>query len=153
MAANKKPRKRYKPRPADDFATYKAVAKCTTFNEAEHKSVTAPVAVSWHRLQNGIADLSDLDVFADVLATCTMAAEKMDPYLQEVCKEASDAVCKMAERYGRCRKVGLDADSMRVLPSLIEYYDELTSKATAGDLSKWYGEAMRIKAKAYGVPA
>lgn len=153
MPANKKPKKRYKPKDSDKFATYKAVAKCTTLNEAEHKSVTAPVEVSWYRLQNGIADLHDLDIFADVLGTCSIAADKMDPYLQDLCKEAGNALCAMADRYGRCKKVGLDADSLRVFPSLMDYYYELTSKATAVEISQWYGKALQIKAKAYGVEA
>ena len=149
MAANKKPRKAYRPKPVDKFATYKAVETCTGLNEAEHKSVTAPVVVAWYRLQNGIADAHDIDVFADVIATCMMAAQDMEQYLQDICQEASNALAGVIDRHTRCGKWGVDAATLKVFPSIIEYYDELTGKGTASEIADWYGEAMKVKAKVY----
>lgn len=149
MPANKKPRKAYRPKNADSLATHKAVAKCTGLTVAEHKAVTSPVEVSWYRLQNGIANASDIDVFADVIATCIVAAQDMGQYLIDVCNEASNALAGILDRYARCGKWGVDAATLRVFPSIIEYYDELTGKGTASNIAEWYGEAMKVKAKVY----
>lgn len=130
----------------DDLTMYKVVGKAQHLTQAEQTECALPVRLAWTALRNGTATGSDLWSLTDAVSICTMAAESIDPFLEETSIAAAQALCGIADRYTRVKKLGVDAAALRDIPPAIEFYEELLRTATAGQLFDWMQAVAKARA-------
>ena len=132
---------------ADPFALWKVVANTTGFNDAEQVACTLPVRLVWQSIITGDGTPDDLQSLADVVGICIIASQNMDALVQETCDAARIAVCAIADRYTRIKKIGVDSAALRDVPPLLDFYEELLRLATGGQMAEWLHEVRKVKAR------
>jgi len=130
---------------ADHFAMWKAFARTTGFNQVEQTACALPVRPAWDALKNGTADGNDIATLADVIAICIVAAEGMDALVQETCEAARVALAEISDRFTRVKRWGVDARSLRDIPPIVDFYEELLRNATGGQMEEWLGAVRDVK--------
>jgi len=138
---------------SDPFAIYKAVARTTGFNQDEQVQCALPVRLAWDALRNGTASGDDIATLTDVIAICIVASERMDALVQETCDAARIAMSKVADRYHRVKRWGVDANALRDIPPIVDLYEELLRNATGGQMEQWVGAVHAVKGRMQGVAA
>lgn len=121
----------------DCFAHQRVIGKAQKLTIAEQTECALPVRLAWEALRNGTATGKDYRAVSDAIQICTAASEFIDPFLEETCFAAAKALCAMADRFERVKKLGVDAASLRDIPPALEFYEELLREATAGQLFDW----------------
>ena len=129
----------------DSFALWKVIARSTGFNEAEQTTLALPVRLAWVALKGGTSNQYDIATLTDVIAICTIAGQNMDALVQETCDAARVAMCAVADRYNRCRRWGVDAQALRDIPPIVDFYEELLRVSTAGQMQEWFEVMQRCK--------
>jgi len=132
---------------ADPFAIYKVVARNTGFNQAEQVQCALPVRLAWDSLRNGSANAEDIGTLTEVIAICLFAAERMDALIQETCEAAASAMCAVVDRFTRIKRWGVDANALRDIPPVIDFYEELLKNATGAQMELWLSAVAKSKAK------
>lgn len=133
----------------DDLAMCSTIARSSVamLTPDEIASCALPVRVGWEAIKTGKGSGHDLRVLAQALSVCMIAAEEIDPFLEETATKAAMALCNITERYSRLRKIGVDADALRDIPPALEFYDEILKSAECGKLFGWMEQVMRIHEK------
>lgn len=137
----------------DRFALWKVIARSTGFNQAEQTACTLPVLAAWDRLKNGGAEAADIETLTDVIAICTVAGQNMDALIEETCDAARRAMCAVADRYTRCHRWGVDADALRDIPPIVDFYEELLRVSTGGQMEEWLAAVRGAKATIFNAVA
>lgn len=129
-----------------DYCTHqRVIGKAQTLTPAEQTECALPVRLAWEALRKGTATGSDYRSLSDAIQICTAASEFIDPFLEETCFAAAEALCGIADRYERVGKLGVDAASLRDIPPALEFYEELLRTATAGQLFEWMQAVARAR--------
>lgn len=131
----------------DDFAMWKVIARSTGFNESEQNSCVMPVYQAWAALKNGTANGDDIATLTDVIAICTIAGQNMDALVEETCDAARRAMCAVADRYTRCQRWGVDANALRDIPPVVDFYAELLRVSTGWQMEQWLSAVRSAKAR------
>lgn len=137
----------HKRRHRDDLAVYKTVGRSATamLTPSEITTCALPVHVGWEAIKTGKGSGRDVRVITEALSICVIAAEEIDPFLEETSISAAQAICGIAERYARIGRIGVDAAALRDIPPALEFYDALLSTATSGQLFGWTERVMQVK--------
>lgn len=130
---------------ADPFAIWKVFARTTGFNEAEQTTLALPVRLAWSALKGGTANQYDIATLTDVIAICTIAGQNMDALVQETCDAARIAMCAVVDRYTRCQRWGVDAQALRDIPPIVDFYEELLRVSTGGQMEAWFAVMQNCK--------
>ena len=128
----------------DEFAMAKTIGRMSTaqLSDKEYIELALQTRVSWEAIKTGKASGVDLRNLSDAVSVCLIAAEAIDPFLEETSTAAAKAVCSIADRYGR---IGVDADALRDIPPALEFYDELLKTASAGQLFQWIEKVIQAR--------
>ena len=137
----------HKRRHRDDLSVYKVLGRSATalLTPAEIATCALPVRVGWEAIKTGKGTGTDLRALTEALSICVLAAEEIDPFLEETSINAAQAICGIAERYARLGRIGPDAAALRDIPPALEFYDELLRTATSGDLFGWMERVMQVR--------
>lgn len=129
----------------DYCAHQRVIGKAQTLTPAEQAECALPVRLAWEALRNGTANGNDYRSLSDAIQICTAASEFIDPFLEETCFAAAAALCGIADRYERIKRLGVDAAALRDIPPALEFYEELLRTANAGQLFGWMQAVARAR--------
>lgn len=131
----------------DEFAMAKTISRMSTapLSQQEQIELALPARVAWEAIKTGKGSGVDLRTLSEALSICVIAAEKIDPFLEETSLAAAMAICSIADRYGRIGRLGVDAVSLRDIPPALEFYDELLKTATSGQLFQWVEKVIQAR--------
>lgn len=125
MASNKKPRRRYA-----KGSGLSAISASLPFAEETKTSLKSKAYLSWAAFKSGTATTDDFDLLAATANVCMVQAEVIHPQCVAICKEATDSLMSIRERHDRLGRFGVDAEALRVMPELLEFYSELLDNST-----------------------
>ena len=128
----------------DYFTHLRVIGKSSGLTPEEQRACALPVRVAWEVMRKGEATKSDFHTLSDAIQICT-AASGIDPFLEDTCIAAAEAICSIAHRYERIKRFGVDAAALRDIPPALDFYDELLRTATAGQLAEWMQSVSDIR--------
>lgn len=137
----------HKRRHRDDLAVYKTVLRTATalLTPDEIATCALPVHVGWEAIKTGKGSGRDVRVLTEAVSVCLIAAEEIDPFLEETAEKAAMAVCSIAERFARLGRIGVDATALQDIPPVLEFYDALLRTATSGQLFGWMERVIKAR--------
>lgn len=111
----------------------------------EQRACTIPLGKSWELIKAGHGTGVDLKALSDAVSICVMASEDIDPFLEDISESAAKAVCEVGDRCARTGRIGVDYAALRDIPPALEFYKELLSTATAGQLFTWMQAVLQAR--------
>lgn len=96
-----------------------------TFDEHEAASLSNETRMAWHRLTHGDGSESDFDLLANSSNVALVRAETLGEMAVETVLRAQAAIVGMRSRYERTGRFGADADALRDVPPMLDFYADL----------------------------
>jgi hypothetical protein len=128
MAANKKPRKAYKPKPA-------VLPMPIRFNAADERELQLIPHIEFAKLKAMTADEPTWHTLVYRLNAGLLLADKhFDADARAVCGFALDSMVSIKERFAKVGKWGANGDELRAIGDALNLVDEMQKASTRREL-------------------
>lgn len=118
-------------------AALKALRVSETLTGGEAATIALAARMSWERLCNGTGTVTDYNDIAWAVNLVGLGLEHLSiPGVAEVVEGATAAMRGVLERYQRINRFGVDAQSLRDVPPLLDLHDQLLTFLSAAQLHR-----------------
>ena len=125
MAANKKQRKRYRPKRVDASAAFKVIKMIEPFNASELLRLELPIRMSYEALRNGKGTEDDWSDIAAAINVTVVRARAVDALCEQTASDASDALLRVYHRAQRTGRWVFDGPGLAQVAQGIDLHEQL----------------------------
>lgn len=122
---------------------WRTVGRQQEFTQAERSGLNLPVRIAYERTRTGAAIDGDFDTMAAAVNVALVCAERINPFVEQACIEARDALMRLHARHARTHAWGFDGPGLQQVLAAIDVYEQLTQLLKAGQLEDALAECMR----------